>query len=193
MHSWKLTKNLTDPLDPEWEDLAQTALGTNVHSERKKSFILSRQALKMALKEQGYGASIKDLILINYKDLAAFPEITISITHTKDWGAALVADRKEFLSLGIDVEKAGRVVKDSVGDRIRHPEDLATLRNIELWCLKEAAFKTLMNSGKFPFPLAFSSIQLEAGRWLHPPSGLQGEWRLEHSQDLVVAMAFLRN
>lgn len=192
MYTWKLTKNLTDPLDPDWNELAHSSLGNTVHPDRKMGFLLSRQALKNSLQEQGFEVPLKDLKVNNFHKLPTLPQLTISLTHTKDCGAALVGNRKDFHSLGIDIENEARIVKDSIRDRVAHKMD-EPLRNIELWCLKEASFKALMNSGKFEHPVEFGSIQIGDKKWFHSPSGLEGEWKLEIIKPFVVAMAFLRN
>lgn len=192
MYTWHLTKNLTLPLDPAWDRLAELALGKEVHQDRKTGFILSRMALKNALKAQGINLSVDELLLSNYHQLHHSPDLTLSLSHTKHYGAALIGKRKDFLSLGVDVEHEERLVKESIKERIAHPED-ASLRNIELWCLKEAAFKALMNTGRFEKPLEFSSIEIGDHQWLHSPSGLAGEWRLEKIDQAMLAMAFLRN
>lgn len=192
MYTWNFTSNLILPTDPEWDILAKEVLGNTLHPERKKSFIRSRIALKNALKNQDLEASIHELKLNHFHSLEAFPDLTVSLTHTKEAGAALVAPRKDFLSLGIDIESEARVVKENIKERITHPSDLV-LRNIELWCLKEASFKALMNSGKFLAPMEFASIKISEQKWSHPPSGLEGEWKLEKLNSFVVAMAFLKN
>lgn len=193
MFKWKLTKNLTDPLDPEWDELARSALGMGVHPDRKTGFLLSREALKNVLKSLGYDTPIRDLKLSHFHQLIPCPELTISLSHTKECGVALVGDRKEFHSLGIDVEHEERQVKDNILERIAHPHDDASLRKIETWCLKEASFKALMNTGKFAAPVEFNSIQIASDRWFHSPSNLEGEWRIERIKPFVVAMAFLKN
>ncbi|GEM_PF-1337269 len=193
MYTWKITKNLTNPLDPEWDELTLACLGEQVHKNRKMGFLLSREALKMAFMEQGVELQIKDLKLQEFHLLHHLPEFTFSLTHTKDFGAALIAKRKDFLSVGIDVENESRTVKDSVLNRIAHPEDLTNLRKIEVWCLKEAVYKALMNSGKFSSSIGFTSIQLKQNRWDHSPSGLSGEWSLQRVDEALIAMAFLKS
>jgi hypothetical protein len=192
MLTWNLSKTLSNPNDPEWEVLSISSLSTDVHSDRKNGFLLSRQALIYALKDQGLEISAGALQLVSYSQIRDLPQFTISLSHTKTAGAALVADRKTFRSVGIDIEQEERVVKDSIIERISHPED-ANLRNIELWCLKEAVFKTLMNTGEFEKPLEFSSIRIEDKKWSHSPSGYEGEWVFELVRPFVMAKAFLRN
>ena len=192
MYSWKLTTNLTNPESPEWEMLSVSTLGADVHSDRKMGFFLSREALKNALSEQGFTPSLSQLTLVNYHELKDFPQLTISLSHTKECGAALIAERKIFRSVGIDIENEGRLVKDSIRERIAHQGDI-NLRNIEIWCLKEAVFKALMNTGLFPKPIEFGSIEIKNGKWFHSPSQLSGEWELKTLTPFVLALAFLKN
>lgn len=196
MYTWKMTETFGNhkdlaPVD-QWEKLAEKVLGTEVHPNRMRGFILSRQALLECLRESGHTISIDQLTLSDYCSLTAFPQFTISLSHTSEKGAALIADRKNFRSVGIDIEQEHRVVKESILQRISHPHDLK-LRNIEIWCLKEAVFKALMNSGNFEKPLEFSSILIEDQRWSHPPSKLSGEWELESQNQYIIARAFLKN
>ena len=192
MYTAKLSTNLTDPQCPEWEKLAQKVLGSDVHSDRKMGFFLSREALKNAFELRGKKVSISELELDQYHEVKGFPHLTISLSHTKKCGAAIIAERKDFLSVGIDVEDEGRVVKDSIRQRIAHPED-ATLTNIELWCAKEAVFKAIMNTNRFEKPIEFGSIKILRDQWFHSPSGFSGEWKLESVRPFLMALAFLKN
>lgn len=192
MLQWKLTKTLSNPKDPEWDLLIKLTLGDEIHSDRKKGFLYSREALRECLKVMHLNPEINQLRLSDYSTLTNYPQFTVSLSHTKDSGAALVGDRNTFRSLGIDIEQEERVVKDMIIERITHPDDLR-LRNIELWCLKEAAFKALMNTGHFEKPVEFSSIHIGDKNWSHSPSGFKGEWELELVRPYVVARAYLKN
>lgn len=192
MYNWKVTTTLTNPESPEWEMLSLSTLGADVHSDRKMGFLLSREALKSALSNRGFSPSISQLTLVNYHEVVGFPQLTISLSHTKECGAAVIAERKNFRSLGIDIEEETRIVKDSIRERISHPSDI-NLRNIEIWCIKEAVFKALMNTDLFPKPIEFSSIQIQNGIWTHSPSQLSGEWLLQNVTPFVMALAFLKN
>jgi hypothetical protein len=192
MQCWKLAKTLSHPKDPQWEILVKDALGEALHPDRKLGFLLSREALKLCLKEQHYDLAIGQLKLGKFHQLLSCPQFTISLSHTAGWGAALLADRNIFQGVGIDVEHEERVVKASIMVRIAHPGDVR-LRNIELWCLKEAVFKALMNTDKFQKPLDFSSLEISQEGWSHSPSGLSGHWELDLVKSLVIARAFLKN
>jgi phosphopantetheinyl transferase (holo-ACP synthase) len=192
MQVWKLSETLTNPCDPDWDNLALLSLGSQVHSNRKKGFLLSRAALKECLIECGISLTISELTLREFHQIEGHPQFTISLSHSKDCGAALVADKNIYRSVGIDIESEDRVVKESIRERVSHPKDIA-LRNIELWCLKEAAFKALMNTGLFEKPIEFSSIIIKEGQWSHSPSALTGEWELDFIKPYVVARTYLKN
>jgi 4'-phosphopantetheinyl transferase EntD len=193
MHCWNLSQSLINPNDPEWDLLVKLTLGEKSHPERKKSFILSRVALQKCLREQGRNLSPSALKLLNYSTLRGLPEFTLSLAHTKGSGAAILADSKTFRAVGIDIENINRPVKESIIKRVGHSGDDESLRNIELWCLKEAAFKAIMNTREFEKPVEFSSIRIGKGLWSHSPSGLEGEWELENQNNIVIARAFLKN
>jgi 4'-phosphopantetheinyl transferase EntD len=190
MPHFHLTRILSEPSDPAWQELAHSALGEKVHEERKRGFLLARQALMFCLNDFGLGLEIPQLRFRNFHELQNLPQFTISLSHTKEAGAALVSLVTEHRALGIDIEHEERPVKQMIMERISHPEDLK-LRNIELWCLKEAVFKTLMNTDQFPEPVAFASLKIENGKWFHAPSQLEGTWELDVMNSFVVAKAFL--
>lgn len=192
MLTWKMQKTLPSPKNPEWDLLVKSCLGESVHPERISGFILSRMALQACLKEKGILTVIPELVIENYRETPSAPQFTISLSHTPEAGAALIAPREKFVSVGIDIEHEKRPVKDSIIERISHPEDEA-LRNIELWCLKEAAFKALMNTGRFQKPLEFSSIKIGNHFWSHAPTGLEAPWELENVNSMLVARTAIRS
>jgi 4'-phosphopantetheinyl transferase EntD len=192
MRTFRLAKSLSNPKDPEWELLTESTFPGPVHSDRKAGFLLSREALRRCLEARGIAAPPRSLTLAGYDMPAHYSDLTISLSHTATCGAALVADRRTYRAVGVDVEHEERVVKDAIRDRIAHPED-AALRNIELWCLKEAVFKVLMNAGAIDRPVEFSSIRIDAGTWSHPATAVAGEWELERLTPFVVARAWLRS
>jgi len=192
MMRWKILQTLTNPKDSAWDNLLAQTFDSEVHADRKMGFLLSRDALKQCLLDFGHDLSIPELKLENHSLLPSLPQFTISLSHSKDCAVALVAERKVFSSVGIDIEHKERLVKDMIIERISHSHD-KKLRNIEIWCLKEAVFKALMNTGKFEKIIDFSSIQLLTHEWNHPDSGLWGEWEINQSGPYIVAKAFIKN
>ena len=190
MITWRLSKTFTLSEAALWEALSNSLIGVDVHADRKKGFILSREALRLALNEIGEDPLISDLVVSEYRNLNKYPNLLCSLSHSKTAGAAVIGSRLDYKAIGIDIEQEERVVKQSIIERISHQNDLI-LRNIELWCLKEAAFKCLMNTGKFGKPFEFSEIEILKGRFKHAPSKLEGAWELTTFEQHVVAIATL--
>ena len=185
----RLENTLNFTQETDWNSLAANNLGHDVHPNRKMGFLLSRQALVQAFSHFGKTLKVSDLVLEHFDALRGFPEYTLSLSHTAQWGAALVAERKQFVSVGIDIEPADRVVKAAITQRISHPSDVQ-LEPIVHWALKEACFKSLMNTRRFASNPEFSSILLSDKSWSHS-SGVSGKWDVEFTSELVVAKAWL--
>ena len=192
MTVYRIIKTLENHKTVEWTTLVSEVLGTSLHPHRIEGFLRSREALLQGMSDFGIQLKVQELKLEGFYRLIGYPDFTLSLSHSKEAGAVLIAKTAEFLSVGIDIEDEKRIVKDTVLARISHPHDVS-LRKIELWCLKEAAFKALMNSQKFQLPEEFSSIEIGNRYWSHSPSGLKGEWELDIQDGLVVAKAFLKN
>lgn len=191
MLTYRLIKSLSPTDDTQWKQLVKTVLGEDVHPGRVKGFCLSREALKQCLAERGIHISIPDLLLESFAAVKGQDSLTISLSHTPEWGAAVIGEAKNFISVGIDIEPLERIVKPMILERISHPDDL-NLSPLSLWTLKEASFKATMNTGKFEHSVEFSSLKISEGKWTHVPSQLQGEWKLEEQQGLIVALAWIK-
>lgn len=190
MYTLKICQTL-DHLNKPWTELATQSLG-NAHPERVKTFCFAREALRLSLIEEGFKPEISDLVLQGFHSLGRYPDITLSLSHTKNTGVALTGRKEIFQSLGVDVENNDREVKQAIIQKVAHPLD-EKLRNIELWVLKEAAFKCLMNSQQLPLEALMTQIQVTASRWIHAPSGLSGECELRREGSLLLGLAFLKN
>jgi 4'-phosphopantetheinyl transferase EntD len=178
--------------DAEWKKLTTDLVGPNIHPDRARGFVFSRQALRECLEEYGHALGIQDLIVENYHQLKGHDSLTLSLSHTPLWGAALIAEKKTYLSVGIDIEPLDRLVKKPILERISHPQDI-TLNGIALWSLKEASFKALMNTGKFDHPVEFSSLKISQNKWTHSPTMIQGEWQQIQENGLIVSKAWIKN
>lgn len=152
------------PLTPEMIQWVENALPEQTHPERAQSFLLSRFALKMAM-EKVLGREVfpDELGLKNHHQIEAYPKLFVSLSHTKDAACAWVREQSGH---GIDLERLDRPLKDAIWERVHHSEDEASLSRIELWCLKEAAFKALFNAHHINGPIAFKEIQFKKdGVW----------------------------
>jgi 4'-phosphopantetheinyl transferase EntD len=176
--------------DLQWEELLQSQLGANVHPNRQQGFYLARYALRELLEEMNIKFHIKDLELEGFDRLIKLPQFTLSLTHTKDWAAAVLGPRSEYISLGIDLESRQRSISTLISSRIAHPQDIE-LDPLMVWVLKEAVFKALMNTRSFAKNIEFSSIELRDKTW-HHPSGWHGQWEVHHHPELLIAIAWPR-
>lgn len=191
MLTFRLRKTLISTQESEWNELVTQTLGADVHPKRAHSFCLAREALRDCFQELGIKLSVKDIQLEGYAHLQGHPSLTLSLSHTAEWGAALVGNSSEYASLGIDIEPLERVVKPMILARVSHAEDI-DMSPIHLWALKEASFKALMNTGTFEVPQEFSSIKISEGKWNHSPSGINGEWKIEQQEGMILALAWIR-
>lgn len=187
---WKIAHTLSEPGHLDWEVLAQKGLSSDAHPERKKAFLLAREALRSCLIQANLKPDIIDLELKHYCRLDRFPELTVSLSHTRSAAAALIASRSEYRSVGIDLERKDRSVNPLTLKKITNAHD--ELTGLELWCLKEAAYKCFSNSGVESDFVKFSQLEIRRDRWIHSPSGTEGEWELTQDGDFIVAVAFKR-
>ena len=190
MLTYQIKKSLMPAQDSQWKQLVRNVLGEGVHVQRELGFCLAREALRACFMQRGIKLEIPELVLEKFSAVKGQNSLTISLSHAKDWGAAVVASAKEVISVGIDIEPKDRVVKPMILERISHPEDFP-LHPLWLWSLKEASFKALMNTGKFEKPVEFSSLKVTQGNWQHEASNTQGEWKVEEEQGLIVALAWI--
>jgi phosphopantetheinyl transferase (holo-ACP synthase) len=191
MIKWKIAHTLSAPLDPAWEVLAQKGLPPDVHPERKKGFLLAREALRTCLVEAELKPDVIDLELISYCRLHKFSQLTVSLSHTKLAAAAVIASTDEYQSVGIDLERRGREVNPLTLKKITNAHD--EMSGLELWCLKEASYKCFSNTGIKSDFVKFSQLEIRKDRWIHSPSGTSGEWQLVSDGEFLIALAFKRN
>lgn len=188
---FRLKNTLIPSDDSSWKQLVTDSLGADVHPKRALGFCLAREALRECLKTLNQPLSIPELVLKGYGELQGFPGLKLSLSHSADWGAAAITTDSRIVSLGIDMEPLERVVKPMILGRIAHPHDL-DLSPLSIWALKEAIFKSLMNTLKFENPLEFSSIQIGDGVWTQSESQISGEWKLEQIEGQLVALAWIK-
>jgi len=191
MLTYRLVKNLIATQDSEWKQLVKNSLGTNAHPRRIHSYCLSREALRLCFEARGIRVAIGDLILEGFGAVKNHDLLTISLSHTPEFGAAVIAEIKDVVSVGIDIEPMERSVKATILERISHPEDIK-LNALSIWSLKEAIFKAVMNSGKLKQTVEFSELKIDHETWVHEPSQVRGQWKLEEQQGLVVALAWIK-
>lgn len=110
---------------------------------KREQWLVSRFALLMALKE--YGIEVKnsdELEIDRFLSLQYYPNLLVSLSHHKDWGAAIICQSSSILSVGVDIEDVKRVLKEGTKKFFVHSKD-SSMPLIKLWIAKEAAFKAI--------------------------------------------------
>ena len=188
---FRLSQELEAQEQEEWKNLEMQNLGNEVHPDRALSYCLAREALRSCLRASGLEVKIAELQLIDYNRIKVTDSFTLSLSHTKKWGAAVTAPAGSYLGLGIDIESKSREIKSAVLNRIRHVND-HDLPPLQAWCLKEAIFKTLMNAQKIHHPVEFSSIQINEQGWIHLDSGSTGDYQMVTHPELEIALSWIK-
>jgi len=191
---WKLCNSLPESSTQDWNNFCLREIGHHISPQKKQTFILSRSALLEAVKEFSPNFSINDLTLVNFHQIKSLSELTLSLSHTKTAGAAVIGERKEYLGLGIDVESSARVPSQAIMKKINTANDFP-LSAIQIWCLKEAIYKSMMNSKLIPSSsvVLYSQIIIEKFTWHHKSFNISGEWELHELCDHVVALSIIKN
>ncbi len=115
-----------------------------MHLERMRSSLSARFALLKAFQKVGQKVDWQDLASMSHSQLPHLKEFYFSLSHTLNKeglgvaGAYLVQRNSP---IGLDLEWADREMKDRASDYFARPEDTGNYTPLEIWCLKEAAFK----------------------------------------------------
>jgi phosphopantetheinyl transferase (holo-ACP synthase) len=115
------------------------------YPHQAKNFYISRNALKLTLADlipETKIADLDELKILEHHRLKNFPNIIVSLSHSGEIGAAIAGLESVYNGLGIDIESQQREIKKGMEKYYLnlHDEDMPLLN---LWCLKEAAFKAL--------------------------------------------------
>jgi phosphopantetheinyl transferase (holo-ACP synthase) len=162
----------------------------------------SRQALAACLKKMGKDfKSPEDLTIVGHTYLENHPKITVSLSHSRKVGAAMLADRDLYPSVGIDIEFLDRKVTNGAEKFFINEEDgvEAFEDTLRTWTLKEAAFKALspfIKEFNWPKVLVLKDIWIKDGLFgLLGNSEILGkvfsENRELNGQEILVSFAFL--
>ncbi|MCK5883132.1 MAG: hypothetical protein KAG61_05545 [Bacteriovoracaceae bacterium] len=132
-----IVKYYTDTFTPD------TYLQAASSPSRGRDFYLSRTALKNCLVDLSPDfdkIGLDDLAIENHQHLEKYPQIAVSLSHTKEYAAAIISDDPHVVSVGIDLELTTRPIKKGIIKYFDHNFDSA-YSPLELWVIKEACFK----------------------------------------------------
>jgi 4'-phosphopantetheinyl transferase EntD len=137
------------------------------HRNKQLDFIRGRTCAKMALKKMGF--PIAQLELLSEPDgQVSWPEGVVgSISHSKGLAGAIVGWKKDFQSLGIDIELRNRV-QPEIWNRLftkfeqdyllQFPVEIQSEKATEIFSLKEAFYK-------FQWPITKTFLGMRDVEW----------------------------
>jgi len=177
----------------QWENKLESMLDPSLSPKRAKNFLLSRMALQKALENYQIKVGLSELELINYHKLVNFSEIEVSLSHTSHSGAAVVFKPKEtkIKAIGLDIEELSRKLPQNIDRRYRHPEDNSNLSPLELWCAKEAIYKSLYKFLPSSEKQLFSQIQVLGESFKCHNLDIDGIVELTQKNGLQIAIALI--
>lgn len=119
------------------------------NTNRNASYFSARECLSKIFKyEKLSQKNFNEIEVTDFHKEANHPSVTISLAHTKTYAIATVAYNNQFKGLGVDIEHQERKIKDDSLKYFKNDFDITELSTLELWCVKEACFKALSNSGQ---------------------------------------------
>jgi phosphopantetheinyl transferase (holo-ACP synthase) len=171
---------------------AQRELGLEIfpklktmHEERIKGFLTARLALLEAFRLVGLKLELKDLELMEFNYLPKYKEFSFSLSHSN---YQLQSVAGAFLSLGekrvgFDLEWSKRKLKEGSERYFVRDEDQYD-NLLQLWCFKEAAFKSI--SSQFTPGLLLKDLWVKHNQFGHFQNDkiVLGELNLEKVQFL---------
>jgi len=130
----------TDVKEPSEDCLKgqETILCRNFSPTRLRTFAAGRVSSRLALSYLGIEPC--PIGMKSKGEPVWPPNITGSISHTNDLAIAAVANKKHFVSLGIDVERCGALTQN-LEAQVRSEEDPLICDPTLLFSIKESAYK----------------------------------------------------
>ena len=159
-----------------------------VHANRQKEWALARLCLGEALAQHGIRITPASCVFKGHHELTHLPAWRFSLSHTQDRAAAWLMPSAQVRGLGLDIERTERKVPAQIKARLAHPQDI-TLPALELWALKEAAYKALPAIAQEGIWL--NRLIMGDGTFLLEGSPFRGSWGLQRREGLLVAQAWL--
>ena len=111
--------------------------------ERAQSYYYSRMALLDCLQSLNQVIAFNDLNIIEHHHLEKLPHFLVSLSHTQNVGACVVAATDECRSIGIDIEFNNRIIDPRTSKFFKTTHDHGYNDLLSLWVKKEASFKAL--------------------------------------------------
>ena len=126
------------------------------HNDSKHNKLFSRQVLSRGY-EHWAQRPIQDLAIVSHHYFETEPHCLVSLSHTHQKNlnlsatAVSLASKDHFLAIGVDLEHADRKLPEKWQRHVINDVDTtSTMGDLDIWCVKEAAFKSLWPLEKCP-------------------------------------------
>ncbi len=158
------------------------------HVNRHRQWASGRVALSLALKDLGLEINLLQAKFLDHQSILELPKWKFSLSHTDSFAAAWLLPKSPHAGMGLDIEDNDRVVPYGVSERMKNAGDSAALSPLELWCIKEAAYKTLLPELQESLWLK-SIVVKERTFTIDGWEQFKGEWQKVEHPGLIVIQA----
>ncbi|MFZ4713529.1 MAG: 4'-phosphopantetheinyl transferase family protein [Bacteriovoracaceae bacterium] len=184
-------------LTPSMQTLGESVFPKtlSMHPERARGYLTARFALLEAYQQLGIKLEFSDLQNLKDNRHQDFQDFFFSLSHTSYRGktvAGALLQKKNF-AVGLDLEWKSRSIQKGAEHFFVREEDYE-IDPLVLWCLKEAAFKSI--SSVFPPGLVLKELWVRGSNFGHykdPTKNLgQVKYQVNNflGSELLVATAF---
>ncbi len=115
--------------------LGPKSLPEDFLSDEKEGYRLSRYCLRQLTQRENFN-------ITNHLHLENEPQMLVSLSHTRGLAASALCVNEQINSIGVDIEWCGRKIREgSFKYFVSQDIELEFHSPLEIWCIKEAAFK----------------------------------------------------
>jgi 4'-phosphopantetheinyl transferase EntD len=161
--------------------LLSRSIDIATNQSRRLNFFLSRQAMMNTLQLNGEVSLPENWGVVDHNHLSQYPQSRISFSHTDGLGACVLAPSSIYKGVGIDIEWQERPLPEGSGRYFMNDRDQIS-EGMDLWCTKEACFKSCsaLPGKSFKVELLSELSILKDGQFIHEKFNIKGFWHLEH-------------
>lgn len=174
-----------DPRLMPWLKRARREM-PEAHTKRQHEWALAREALQGAMLIPGAELNVESAVFVGFQQVEQFPDWRFSLTHTDGWAACWAIPQCELKGIGLDIELKTRQISSEISERIAHEDDVS-LDPLQLWAIKEAAYKTFSPADQQGLWLKDVSVGPESFEL----AGVTGRWQCDAHKDLWVIKAWI--
>ncbi len=158
---------------------------------RQSERLESRAALSTAIAKLGFSINLNEAKFEGHQKILELDDLRFSISHTeRAFGCWALRDSCDSFAMGFDIERTNRVLTPAATSRIVSPDDDKRLSALQIWCAKEAAFKSL--SAKAQDSVTLPAIRIVSATVFNVPTlAISGSLELNMGvPDLTLAFAW---